>query len=251
MSPDAHHAPPQLDDALARIDQAKDNYVSLVREMQDFLYNHIKGMLKGFDPETEAFRMQLRHPKESIVTGRPRVLVAQIVENLRNALDYMVFQLSQLNEPGLNHRVPQFVIADSEEDFERQAKSRLRYLTDEQRSFVEQIQPYHGNTMLALLGNMAIAGKHRHLLSIQDRTGFDIYFAEIEKKDQFEGYFVYPVEKGHAVFARPKGEGAVLLMEKYDAMPALKSMIEHTVEIVRISYCFFEGRPLVLNIVKE
>ena len=105
-------------------------------------------------------------------------------------------------------------------------KARLRaYLTDEHRSFVEQIQPYHGNSMLALLGNMAIAGKHRHLLSIQDRTGFDIYFAEMAKKDQFEGYFVYPVEKGCAVFARPRGEGAVLLMEKYDAMPALKSLV--------------------------
>ena len=39
-------------------------------------------------------------------------------------------------------------------------------------------------------------------------------------------------------------------METYDAMPTLISMIKHTADIVRISYCFFEGRPLKLNILK-
>ena len=70
------------------------------------------------------------------------------------------------------------------------------------------------------------------------------------KKHEFEGYFVYPVEQQHAIFARPKGEGTVVLMEAYDAMPTLKSMIEHTADIVRVSYCFFEERPLELKILK-
>ena len=250
ISSDAHEAPPELEDALDRIDQAKDNYVSLVHEMNEFLYNYVKGMVKGQDPVTGDFKLQIRHPRESIVKGRPRILVGQIVENLRSALDYMVFQLSTLHVPDLNERKPQFVISDSEKDFKRQARTHLRYLTDEQRSFVEQIQPYHGNGMLALLGQLAIVGKHRHLLSIQSITGFDIYFAEMAKKHEFEGYFVYPVEQQHAIFARPKGEGTVVLMEAYDAMPTLKSMIEHTADIVRVSYCFFEERPLELKILK-
>ena len=250
ISPDAHEAPPELEDALGRIDQAKDNYVSLVHEMNEFLYDYVKGMVKGLDLVTGHFNMQLRHPKESIVKGRPRILVVQIVENLRSALDYMVFQLSTQNVSDLNERVPQFVIADSEEDFERKAKTCLRYLTDEQRSFVERIQPYQGNGRLALLGKLAIAGKHRHLLSIRDNTGFDIYFSEMAKKHEYEGYFVYPVEQQKAIFAKPRGEGSIVLMETYDAMPTLKSMIEHTDEIVRVSYCFFEGRPLELNILK-
>ena len=69
------------------------------------------------------------------------------------------------------------------------------------------------------------------------------------KKDEFKNYFVYPSEKGHAIFARPKGKGIVVLMEKYDAMPTLKDMIEHTADIVRVSFCFFQGRPLNLTIV--
>ena len=249
-SQEKHEAPPELADALARIEQAKENYISLVREMDEFLYKYVKGMVKGLDRESESFVLQLRHPKESNVTGRPKVLVAQIVEHLRIALDYMIFELSVLNEPNLNERIPQFVIADSESEFERQAKNRLRYLTDEQKSFVEQIQPYHENRMLSLLGKLAGQGKHRRLLSIRDNTGLDIYFAEMTKKDEFKDCFVYPVEEGCAIFARPKGKGIVVLMEKYDAMPTMKAMIQHTADIVRVSFCFFQGRPLQLSIVQ-
>lgn len=248
-SPEKHEAPPELADTLARIEQAKENYISLAREMDEFLYRYVKGMVKGLDRKSGSFVLQFRHPKESNVTGRPKVLVAQIVEHLRIALDYMIFELSVLNEPNLNERVPQFVIAESESEFKHQAKNRLRYLTEEQKSFVEQIQPYHGNGMLSLLGKIAGRGKHRRLLSIRDNTGFDIYFAEMTKKDEFKDCFVYPVEEGRAIFARPKGKGVVVLMEKYDAMSLLKSMIEHTADIVRVSYCFFQGRPLTLTIV--
>ena len=71
--------------------------------------------------------------------GKPRVLVTQIVENLRTALDYMIFELSVLNERELNERLPQFVVADSESDFERQAKRRL---ADIDAGLVEQIVVY-------------------------------------------------------------------------------------------------------------
>ena len=219
--------------------------------MNKFLYEYIKGMIKGLDLDSGSFELQLRDPKERNVTGMPKVLVTQIVENLRSALDFMVFELSKLNQPDLNEQTPQFVIAKSKPDFERLAKGRLKYLTDKQRSFIEQIQPYHGNVMLALLGEVAGVGKHRRLLSIRDNTGLDIYFSEIAKKHEYEGYFMYPMEKGTAIFARPKGQPIAVLMEKYDAMAMLKTMIEHTAEIVRVSFCFFQGRPLELNIIRE
>ncbi len=208
-------------------------------------------MVKGFDRETENFVLRLRHPKESNVRGRPRVLVSQIMENLRTALDYMTFQLSVLNEPELNEIVPQFIISDSASKFETQAKTRLRYLTDEQKSFIEQIQPYNGNGVLAVLGEIAVQGKHRRLLSLLDITGFEIYFAEITKRDEYEDCFVYPVEKGHAIFAKPKDRPVFRLIEKYDAMPLLESMIGHVEDIVRVSFFFFEGRPLELTILKD
>ena len=250
-SSDVHGAPPELEDALARIEQAKDNYLSLVSEMNEFLYDYVEGILKGFYPETESFVIRLRHPKDSNITGRPRVLVVQIVENLRNALDYMIFQFSVLNEPDLNERLPQFIISGSKKSFDRQAETALRYLTGEQKSFIEQIQPYNGNDMLRLLGEIAGPSKHRRLLSIRDNTRLNIYFGEITKSKDYPDHFVYPAERGCAVFAKPADGQSILLLEKYDAMSLLKNWIEHTEEIVRVSYCFFRGEPFNLTILKE
>ena len=243
--------PPQLEDSLARIDQARENYKFLQREINKFLYKYVEGMEKGFNPNTGNFRIRLRHPKDRNINRRARVLISQIVENLRTALDYMVYQLSLLTEPNLDEREPQFIIADTEASFERQAKRRLRYLTNEQRSFLEQIQPYHGNGLLSLLGEIANAGKHRGLVSIRDQTGFDIYFNEMKKRKEYKGCFVYPMEKGQAIFAKPRGPGSLVLMESYDAMSTLKNMIEHVSDVIGKSYCFFEGRPLEMRVVRD
>ena len=250
-SPNPHETPQQLEDALARIAQAKENYVSLANETEKFLYNYVKGMVKGIDPTTGTHTLQLRRPKDSILRGTPVVLVSQIVENLRTALDYMIFELSALNKPDLKEREPQFVISDSKEKFHRQAKTRLRHLTAEQKGFVEQLQPYNGNGMLALLGELAVKGKHRSLLSITDITGLEIFFAEITKREEYKDCFVYPMEKGCAIFARPNDKASLLLHQKYDAMALLKIMIGHVEDVLRVSHCFFQGRPLELTIVKS
>ena len=68
------------------------------------------------------------------------------------------------------------------------------------------------------------------------------------KKEEYKDCFVYPVEQDCAVFARPKGPGTVLLLQKYNAMPLLKDIIEHAEDILRVSFCFFQGRPLELKI---
>ena len=248
---DRRDAPPELAGAMARIGEAKDNYDSLANEMQEFLCEYIGGMVRGRERGAKNFTIQLRNPKDSIVRGKPQVLVAHIVENLRTALDYMTYELSLLNDPSLNNRKPQFVIASTKADFEQQARQRLSYLTDEQRSFVERIQPYNGNQSLELMGRWAVASKHRQLLSLCDNTSFDIHLDEIRKSGEYKDCFVYPVEDDHAVYAKPKGKGILVLLSKYDAMPTLADMIEQTEETVRVSFCFFEGRPLNLEIEEE
>ena len=248
---DQLEAPSELKDALARIDQAKNDYVAFAGLLNEFLYDYVKGMEKGHDPETGNFVVRLRNPKESNITGQPAVAVAQIVENLRSALDYVVFELSALNEPELNERVLEFVITTDSQRFEDRAKDKLKYLTVEQKDFVEQLQPFNGNVILEILSDIAGPTKHRRLLSIRDITSLDIYFAEIEKKVEYEDCYMYPMENGKAIFARPKDGHAILLSEKYDAMKTLKAMIEQVDDIVRISSCFFQGRPLQMTIVKE
>ena len=66
--------PPQLVDAVARIGQAGADYVSLTHELNEFLYEFVKGMVKPPGPDNENFALQLRHPDEGIVSGRPGVL---------------------------------------------------------------------------------------------------------------------------------------------------------------------------------
>ena len=89
--------PHELDDALHRLNQAKADFESLASEIDKFHYEYVKGMLKGRGPAGEATTIRLRHPNDSFVKGKPAVLVAQIAENLRAALDYTVYQLSKSN----------------------------------------------------------------------------------------------------------------------------------------------------------
>ena len=250
-NPELPEAPPELEDALARIEQAKDNYERLAGQLEMFLYEYVKGMVKERDKETGNFVLQLRHPRESNIRGRPLVLVSQVVENLHFALDYMVFELSRLNKPSFDEKGPQFVIADSEAAFREQAKNRLRYLTAEQVGFIEELQPYNGGGMLALLKDMAVQGKHRHLLSLQDNTGWDIFFADMSKLEEYRDCFVYQVEEGQAFFARPKGKPVFLLLDKYDAVGILGVMIQLVWDILRASYCFFQGLPFKMNIIRS
>ena len=248
-SSDIGETPQQLEDALARLGQAKEGYFDLQQELDKFLQDHIQGMIKGFDTNTENFTLQIPSSTESIIRGRPRVLVAEIVENLRISLDYMTSQLSMLNEPDLNERIPQFIISESETDFHSQAQTRLRYLTAEQRGFIEQIQPYHGNSILGLLGEVANQTKHRHLLSLRNVSAMTIALGEITMQEEYRDYFMYPAGRGHAIFARPKHKPTFLLTGKHDAMPLLSEMIGHVEDVLRVSYCFFQGRPLKLEII--
>lgn len=241
--------PQQLRDAWTRLYRARENYEALHEEALKFLYEYVKGMNEGWDTERETFVLRFRKPEDSILTGRPRALVVDIVEDLRSALDYMVFELSALNETGLNERTPQFVIADTKEAFDDQSKTRLRYLTDEQRTqFIEKLQPFNGNHLLGVLRDLSNQSKHRRLLSVRDRTSWDIHLAPADKSAQFQGYFMYPVEKDHTVFARPKSP-VLLLLENYDAFRCLHSLAEQVGQIVRFSHPFFEGRPFKMEVI--
>ena len=242
-------APEQLADAWTRLYRAKENYDVLADEVRHFLYEYVKGMIKERDRETGNFVLQFRDGRASILTGRPRALVVDIVEDLRAALDYMVFELSALNTPDLNERAPQFVIADTKEEFDLHSGRRLRYLTEEQKTkFIEELQPFNGNHMLATLRDISGQSKHRRLLSVRDNSGWDIHMAEAKRRAEYKDWFMYPMEEGQAFFARPKS-CSIILLEKYDAMRILKLMAEHVAKIVQLSHCFFEGCPFEMKVV--
>ena len=230
-----------MKNALAKIYKAQEEYLGLPDKIDEFLCEYIKGMIKGKDQETGHFVIQAQHPEESILPSELQVLAGQIAENLRSALDYMISELSVKNDPDLNERIPQFAIVDDEQKFEGASNTWLKYLTDDQKAFVEKIQPYHGNELLRLLREVANTSKHRHPPEIIDTTGLDIYYDELSNKELYEGAWVYPQEDGGAVFAKPRSSNgfSVVLMNKYDGLKTLGLMIIHVQEIVRASYKYF------------
>ncbi|MCY3774073.1 MAG: hypothetical protein OXG98_18855 [Gemmatimonadetes bacterium] len=247
---ESSHHPEELSDAWDRIEVAQENLCSLSQEMDKFLYNFIRSMIKGYDNVRKNRTIQLRHPKDCYVVGRPRVLVAQIVENLRSALDYMVVNLSKLNQPDVNEKIPQFVIAENIANFESRAKNRLRFLTREQKSFIKKLQPYHGNLYLEILGAVVNVGKHRRLVKIQNNTSFALYYADKSSESKYPGHFKYQLQETD-IYAKPIEDQMILLMDKYNCMKTLDGMIDHTAEILRLSSCYFEGRNQYFSIVWE
>ena len=74
------NTPKQLVDTWTRLYRAKENYDALNHEVTNFLYEYVKGMVRGWNPATKSFDLRLRHPRESIMVGKPRMLVVDIVE---------------------------------------------------------------------------------------------------------------------------------------------------------------------------
>lgn len=203
------------------------------------MYDYVKGIVKGRDSTGRGYALQVRPQSDDIVKGQPKVLVAQVAENLRSALDYMVFELSTVNCPSLDEWIPQFPITRTREEFDTQAKRRLKYLSNDQINFIEKQQPYHGNHVISLLTEITNPSKHRRLASLRDDTDIGIYLAEITREEEFPDHFVYPMERGMAMFVGPMDEKSFILLNKYDAVPTLNNMIKTVTLIVKASGQFF------------
>ena len=171
------------------------------------------------DPITP--HIHLPSPEESVITGRPKVLASQIIENLRVALDYAVFALSKKNCPTLNEHDPKFVIVDNKVDFGRAAKKGLRYLTNDERKFIELLQPYRAKpgtlSVTALIRDAANVSKHRNLLSIRQQANV-VHIIRADRKDEHkygEEWWRFPAQDGSIFFVKVS-DLRVLLFGRYN-----------------------------------
>lgn len=96
---------------------------------------------------------------------------------------------------------------------------------------MRSLQPFSmKNEMLSLIRDAANRVKHRNLLAILDSSDLKIVFGEMAKKDEFEGWWCYPQDKGAAVFAH--GDRRVIMLGKYDAVRLLGAMIDTAARVV-------------------
>ena len=95
------------------------------------------------------------------------VLIGEIAQHLRIALDYLVYELACFDAKRIVDRT-QFPVADSEERFkELLARYNLRdTLTPEHIAAIERLQPCRGCNWIARLSDLSNPDKHRHLTAV-------------------------------------------------------------------------------------
>ena len=216
----------QFQDSWDRIESAYAEYDEFLDEIDKAMHSQMQRMIcsSSDDPKNTVFR--LLSPKELIeLTHRPRVIAGQIAENLRSALDYIVFRLSERNEPNLNNRVPAFVIADDSASFQRASGTGLKYLTPEQERIVEGLQPYHGHDYLQLIRDASNRSKHRGLLTLRNLTRIDVVLDSTANADQYEGSWQYPQPNGTTVYVK-RNDRDVVFLEQFNAVLGFKYMLE-------------------------
>jgi len=95
------------------------------------------------------------------------VLIGEVAQHLRIALDYLVYELACFDAKRSVDRT-QFPVADSEERFkDLLARYNLRdTLTPEHITAIERLQPFCGCHWIARLGELSNPDKHRHLTAV-------------------------------------------------------------------------------------
>ena len=96
-------------------------------------------------------------------------LIGEVVQNLRTALEYLIFELARFDSDGVVDNT-QFVITDSEKDFISEKTRRLRGLSADHIADIERLQPYNGCQWTKLIRDISNPAKHRHLTGIKHPT---------------------------------------------------------------------------------
>jgi hypothetical protein len=104
-----------------------------------------------------------------------RPAIGNVIQELRTALDYMIYDLAFLDSGQLQENT-QFVIEDCEKVFRRKMKSRLKGLSDAHIAMVAALQPCNGCDWIKRLAGLSNPDKHKTLLNVSVSGSFDMKF---------------------------------------------------------------------------
>lgn len=105
-------------------------------------------------------------------------LIGEVIQSLRKALDYLVYELSCFDSKSIVEHT-QFVIVDSENDFKNNLW-HLKGLTGEHKAMFERLQPYKGCKWTGLIRDLSNPDKHKTLTAIRHSTNININPANTE-----------------------------------------------------------------------
>ena len=173
-----------------RCDRAEEHLCQLNANISSYLEFEKGKVFATMDEKTNIASLGFTAPPE----GPPptfSILIGEIVYNLRASLDYLVFLLA-LVDSGVEQNRTQFPIYDSDQDFRRNAPTRLCGICDSNVGRLEALQPYRSIKWTRTLRDLSNPDKHRHLTMLS-REGQQV----LTVKKHEEGYdteFELPLE---------------------------------------------------------
>lgn len=222
VDPSTAEVPTQLQDAVARLARNK----QLINELSDLLRDYEKCVferyLPAFDESRAEYVVELPDPTSFPPPASIKILVGDIVDNLRKSLDYLVFQIAKHNE-GKEVGNTQFVISGSAHQFDRAKKSGLKGLKEHQIRIIEEYQPYNGGEWLALLAKMSNQDKHRELHGVFNRDGLEMRFNTSNETEDYPDFAVFKNVDNHGANVCIKSNEPVVRLE--DGRPALATLL--------------------------
>ena len=220
-----------LADAYARLNEARSTMESLEAEVMSFVRQTVAKMAKGWSRDRNSFVISL--PPAGLAGGkvntRIRLLCGNVSENLRAALDYGIMRISEENNLDLVAKDVKFILAKDNIGYEHQAKRALRYVDEDVKIWVERLQPYHGNEILAFVRDTSNIVKHRSLIKLKHATSLTIVLCENrEQTNHLDNcdWWMFPAGKGHTFLARAE-RSQLIIRNRFDALTVLPMCIEH------------------------
>jgi hypothetical protein len=209
-------APSRLSLVRAKVERAKQNLRDMEARLEEF-YGEMRVSEKDSDP-THVF---LNQPEPVRVTFDALCTASDIINNLRAALDHLIFQLIDVHSPQSPAEVFErcaFPICDDVTSYESAKRKKAKGISPEAMVLLDACKPYKGgNDALWELDELNNISKHRLILTV----GHEVYcHAEWIGKVGFSEWFLYK-------FANPHFSGIYGPKMNQDAqLPGTKSITD-------------------------
>ena len=174
-----------LEGAHAWLDRADEHLNALRIAFQDWLYVEVELAMKAVQEgdSAEGGRrppVSLGTPPQTSIPPLISVLVGEVVQALRRALDYVVYELAA-SDSGEPQDGTQFPIEHSQAKFRASVgsnRAQLHGLSDGHIAALELYQPYNESPWVSTLQSISNPDKHRHLTVTKRGTNLGLSFLE-------------------------------------------------------------------------
>jgi hypothetical protein len=152
-----------LEGAFARVSRAEEH----LRDLDDMLASILNAQQNSIPIEFDINSGYVvpQRPKGTFVTYEVAILIGEICYNLRDALDYLIYELTRADSGSVKSGT-QFLIEDLPENFIRRQKTFLNGLNTAHIAAIERLQPYNGCDWAAALRDFSNRDKHREFVGI-------------------------------------------------------------------------------------